>query len=213
LSPGYGFQSRIFLASDYLTTNSQADGHLTRTSCYSHYRHKTLDLLVIAATPRFIASARTQLKIPPSTVPPLLRHVAIARTARTSFLCYCLRHYLAMDVVYNHYVATRLHATILLGRLKQVWDMLTLGKMAITQISCLGFEVLTAVVMKNSVIWDVTSCSLLKINRRFGVIHRLHLMVLYPRRQNYSDFLVNGRRHELGNLGIPWRIIVNTVEL
>jgi hypothetical protein len=32
----------------------------------------------------------------------------------------------------------------------------------------LGFEVLTAVVMKNSVFWDIVPCSLLKVNWRFG---------------------------------------------
>jgi hypothetical protein len=31
----------------------------------------------------------------------------------------------------------------------------------------LGFEVLTAVVMKSSVFWDITPCSPLKVNQRF----------------------------------------------
>jgi hypothetical protein len=31
-----------------------------------------------------------------------------------------------------------------------------------------GFEVLTAVVMKSSIFWDITSCSPFKANRRFG---------------------------------------------
>jgi hypothetical protein len=31
-----------------------------------------------------------------------------------------------------------------------------------------GFEALAAVDMKNSVSWDTTSCSQLKVNRRFG---------------------------------------------
>jgi hypothetical protein len=39
----------------------------------------------------------------------------------------------------------------------------------------LGFEVLTAVVIKSSIFWDITPCSLLKVNRRFGGIYRLHL--------------------------------------
>jgi hypothetical protein len=38
-----------------------------------------------------------------------------------------------------------------------------------------GFEVLTAVVMKCTVFWDTTPCSPLKINRRFGGIYHLHL--------------------------------------
>jgi hypothetical protein len=38
-----------------------------------------------------------------------------------------------------------------------------------------GFEVLTAVVMENTVLWDITPCSPLKVNRRFGGAYRLHL--------------------------------------
>jgi hypothetical protein len=38
-----------------------------------------------------------------------------------------------------------------------------------------GFEVLTAVVMKSTICWDITSCSPLKVNRRFGGIYRFHL--------------------------------------
>jgi hypothetical protein len=38
-----------------------------------------------------------------------------------------------------------------------------------------GFEVLTVVVMKNSIFWDITPCSPLRVNRRFGGTHRLHL--------------------------------------
>jgi hypothetical protein len=30
--------------------------------------------------------------------------------------------------------------------------------------SCVGFEVLTAVVKKSSIFWDITPCSLLKVN-------------------------------------------------
>jgi hypothetical protein len=33
---------------------------------------------------------------------------------------------------------------------------------------CVTFEVLTAVVMKSSIFWDITPCSLLEINRGFG---------------------------------------------
>jgi hypothetical protein len=38
-----------------------------------------------------------------------------------------------------------------------------------------GFEVLTAVVMKSSVFRDITPCSPLKVNSRFGGTCRLHL--------------------------------------
>jgi hypothetical protein len=37
------------------------------------------------------------------------------------------------------------------------------------------FEVLTAVVMKSCIYWDITPCSPLKVNRRYGGIFRLHL--------------------------------------
>jgi hypothetical protein len=40
---------------------------------------------------------------------------------------------------------------------------------------CVGFEVLTAVVMKSSIVWDITPCSPLKVNRRFGGTCCLHL--------------------------------------
>jgi hypothetical protein len=36
-----------------------------------------------------------------------------------------------------------------------------------------GFEVLTAVIMKSSNCWDTKQCSLLKFNRRFGESCRL----------------------------------------
>jgi hypothetical protein len=38
-----------------------------------------------------------------------------------------------------------------------------------------GFEVFTAVVMKSIVFWDMTPCSPLSVNRRFGGTYRLHL--------------------------------------
>jgi hypothetical protein len=37
-----------------------------------------------------------------------------------------------------------------------------------------AFEVLAAVAMKSSVFWDITPCSLLKVNRGFGGIYRFH---------------------------------------
>jgi hypothetical protein len=37
------------------------------------------------------------------------------------------------------------------------------------------YEVLTAVVMKSSVFWDITRCSPLKVNVRFGGTCHLHL--------------------------------------
>jgi hypothetical protein len=38
-----------------------------------------------------------------------------------------------------------------------------------------GIEVLTAVVMKCSIFWDITLCSQLKVNRRFGEICHFHV--------------------------------------
>jgi hypothetical protein len=38
-----------------------------------------------------------------------------------------------------------------------------------------GLEVFTAVVMNSSIFWDITLCSLLIANQRFGGICRLHL--------------------------------------
>jgi hypothetical protein len=34
--------------------------------------------------------------------------------------------------------------------------------------NCVGFEFLAAVVTKSSIVWDITACSQLKVNRRFG---------------------------------------------
>jgi hypothetical protein len=38
-----------------------------------------------------------------------------------------------------------------------------------------GFEVLTAVVIKSTIFWDITLCIPLKVNRRFGATYRLHV--------------------------------------
>jgi hypothetical protein len=38
-----------------------------------------------------------------------------------------------------------------------------------------GLEVLTTVIMKSSIFWEITLCSPLKDNVRFGGIYRLHL--------------------------------------
>jgi hypothetical protein len=40
----------------------------------------------------------------------------------------------------------------------------------------LEFEVFTAVVMKSIIFWDMTPCSPLSYNRRFGGTYRLHLL-------------------------------------
>jgi hypothetical protein len=38
-----------------------------------------------------------------------------------------------------------------------------------------GFEVLTTMDMTSTISWDITPCSPLKFNRRFGIKYRLHL--------------------------------------
>jgi hypothetical protein len=38
-----------------------------------------------------------------------------------------------------------------------------------------GFEVFTVVLMKSIIFWDMTACSPLSFNRRFGGTYRLHL--------------------------------------
>jgi hypothetical protein len=46
-----------------------------------------------------------------------------------------------------------------------------------------GFEVLTAVVIKSIIFWDMTLCSPLSFNRRFSGTYRLHLQ---GRRNRFS---------------------------
>jgi hypothetical protein len=41
-----------------------------------------------------------------------------------------------------------------------------------------GFEVLTAMVMKSANFWDITPCSLLKVNRCFASIFRVEKYVV-----------------------------------
>jgi hypothetical protein len=54
-----------------------------------------------------------------------------------------------------------------------------------------GFEVLTAVVTKSSIFWDITPCSPLKVKRRFGGTYRIHLQgrrISRARNQNESKW-------------------------
>jgi hypothetical protein len=43
------------------------------------------------------------------------------------------------------------------------------------KLKIVGLDVLTPVVKKNSVFWDITQCSQLKANEPFGEMYRLHL--------------------------------------
>jgi hypothetical protein len=48
----------------------------------------------------------------------------------------------------------------------------------VNTLNIVGSEVCTAVVMKSIIFWDVTPCSLLSCNRRFGGTYRLRLQGL-----------------------------------
>jgi hypothetical protein len=54
--------------------------------------------------------------------------------------------------------------------------------------SPVGFEIFTAVVLKSTIFWDMTLCSPLSFNRRFGGTYRLHLQ---GRRNKFSKKPVN----------------------
>jgi hypothetical protein len=56
-------------------------------------------------------------------------------------------------------------------RIQRFWSWMA---QPLYQWNYVGFEVLTAVVMKNTIFWDITPCSPLSVNR-FGGIYRLHL--------------------------------------
>jgi hypothetical protein len=45
----------------------------------------------------------------------------------------------------------------------------------VNKMELVGFAVLTAVVMKSTIFWDITPCGPLKGIRRFGGTYRLHL--------------------------------------
>jgi hypothetical protein len=64
------------------------------------------------------------------------------------------------------------------------WDSMVMPYLALigkmgdslqTYIFYVGFEVLTAMVVKSTMFWDIAPCSPLSVNRRFGGTHRLHL--------------------------------------
>jgi hypothetical protein len=63
------------------------------------------------------------------------------------------------------------------------------------------FEVFTAVVMKSIIFWDMTLCSPLSFNRRFGETYRLHLQ---GRRNKFSKKKTANKQVEsLGFLSLP----------
>jgi hypothetical protein len=50
-----------------------------------------------------------------------------------------------------------------------------LGIAVVNKNCIVGIEILTAVVMKSTIFWDITPCSPLEVNRRFGGTYRFHL--------------------------------------
>jgi hypothetical protein len=66
--------------------------------------------------------------------------------------------------------------------LLKIWLLTTLTKQKIIS-NFVGFEVFTALVMKSIIFWDMTQCSQLSFNRRFGGTYRLHLQ---GRRNRFS---------------------------
>jgi hypothetical protein len=54
------------------------------------------------------------------------------------------------------------------------WSAIHHASLAV--ISYVGFEVLTAEIMNNSLFWDIPPCSRLEVNRRFGRTYCIHLL-------------------------------------
>jgi hypothetical protein len=54
-----------------------------------------------------------------------------------------------------------------------------------------GVQVLTTLFMKNSVCWDITSCRLVKVNRRFRGTYRLCLHGQRAMQHRYDFFLLH----------------------
>jgi hypothetical protein len=52
-----------------------------------------------------------------------------------------------------------------------------ISNLSLSLSSCFEFEVLTAVIMKSIIFWDVTPCSLVKVNRRSIGKYCLHRQV------------------------------------
>jgi hypothetical protein len=71
------------------------------------------------------------------------------------------------------YVLAR-RTSIHVHRRRHIHTGLLTGGIPETTILYVGSEVLTAVVMKSAIFWDITPCSPLKVSRRFGRTYRLH---------------------------------------
>jgi hypothetical protein len=69
------------------------------------------------------------------------------------------------------------------GKVEMWYKLQILGKRVCVKKSVhyLGYEVLTAVVMQNTVFWDITLCSPFKVNIHFGGTYHLHLQIRISR--------------------------------
>jgi hypothetical protein len=64
-----------------------------------------------------------------------------------------------------------------LKRIQLYISTVEMGQIIKTTNAFVGFKVLTAVVMNSTIFWDITPCSSLSLNRRFGGTYCLHLQV------------------------------------
>jgi hypothetical protein len=67
-------------------------------------------------------------------------------------------------------------------------SLLQSGYNVCVYIFILGFEVITAVIMKGSIFWYITPCSLLKVNRRFG---RTYLPFFWIEEESKKEMIMN----------------------
>jgi hypothetical protein len=80
------------------------------------------------------------------------------------------------------------------------------------------FKVITAVVMKSSIFWDITPCSLFKVNQRSGGTRCLHLQgypsTLKMEATNLSemsvDFQRNTRRYIPENRTLNGKLFIDS---
>jgi hypothetical protein len=76
---------------------------------------------------------------------------------------------------YKHILATQ-HVCNFIFLRKVATEMSTIPSL-VSFLFYVGFEILTAVIVKSSILWDRRPCSPLKIKRHFGGTYRLHLQV------------------------------------
>jgi hypothetical protein len=85
-----------------------------------------------------------------------------------SFLCRVSSHNIADRFLHRRDIIT--FAAVL-----RLLDYHSYAKMWCKLTQFLGFEVLTAVVMKSTILGDMTPCNPLSVNWRFGGTYRLHI--------------------------------------